>query len=362
MKRVLLLANPNSVHTYRWATTLNEKGLKIAIYSLEESKKFDYANIPIFSYSSKKSTKTKNTVSKIINLILSIPDLKRTITVFNPDIIHAHYATSYGLLGSIMYFKPFLVSVWGSDVYLFPKKSYSHESLVRFVFKKADQLLSTSEAMAVEGSIYTNKQFTITPFGVDLNKFKKTRDSNQKSSTIVIGTVKALEHVYGIDLLIMAFKDVVNNFPNKKLLLKIAGEGSKKQELQDLVSHYNLDEYTEFAGKILNEDVPSYLNKMDIFVNLSRSESFGVAVVEALACELPVVVSDTGGLPEVVQNGKCGLIVPSDSSKKAGEALSLLIKHSYIRQKYGAEGRKVVEEKYDWIKNTEKMLNIYNNI
>ena len=93
------------------------------------------------------------------------------LKTFKPQLLHANYATSYGLLGAMTGFHPFVLSVWGSDVFTFPKKSFAHKMLFKYNLNKADKILSTSRFMSQEISKYTSKKIEITPFGVDLEKF-----------------------------------------------------------------------------------------------------------------------------------------------------------------------------------------------
>ncbi|MCD7873784.1 MAG: glycosyltransferase, partial [Acidaminococcaceae bacterium] len=141
--------------------------------------------------------------------------LKKVIKIFQPDIIHAHYATSYGLLGALVGFHSYIISVWGSDIFDFPNISLFHKNIIKYNFFKADIILSTSNVMAEEIQKYTSKGIKVTPFGVDINEFKPLNvDSIFKPNKIVIGTIKTLEEKYGIEYLIRAFsivkKEIIN--------------------------------------------------------------------------------------------------------------------------------------------------------
>ncbi|MEJ2618117.1 MAG: glycosyltransferase family 4 protein, partial [Ignavibacteriaceae bacterium] len=118
----------------------------------------------------------------------------------------------------------------------------------------------------------------------------------------------------------------------------------------------------EFTGRIPSEKVAAYYNQMDVAVFLSKNESFGVAVLEASACGLPVVVSDVGGLPEVVENNITGLIVEKENHLAAAEAIEKLLLEPDLRNKMGANGRKRVEKFYNWDDCVDQMINIYSDI
>src|SRR5258706_9646897 len=102
-----------------------------------------------------------------------------------------------------------------------------------------------------------------------------------------------------------AFASLSTNYPDLRLLL--VGEGSYRHELEKMSESLNLQEKVVFAGRIPFEKISDYYNMLDIFVNISEYESFGVSVIEALACGIPVVVTDVGGLKEIVKDASIGL-------------------------------------------------------
>jgi glycosyltransferase involved in cell wall biosynthesis len=217
--------------------------------------------------------------------------------------------------------------------------------------------------MASETKKYTNKEIHVTPFGIDLLKFKKMKvDSIFPPETIVVGTVKTLSSKYGIDYLIRAFKIVKENNSDLSLKLMIVGEGEDKIKLVNLCENLNISGDVIFVGKVNNDLVPNYINMMDIYVALSISESFGVAIVEASACEKPVVVSNVGGLPEVVDNIKTGFVVKSKNPEEAANAIEKLILSEELRLKMGISGREKVKSLYNWDENVSLVFSIYKGV
>ena len=223
--KVLLLSDLNSTHTIKWATSLVGYNIKICIVGLSKCTHNIYEKYEnISTYSLGVNTNTiagaESSFAKIKYAFLFLK-VKQIIKLFSPDIVHAHYATSYGLLAVLTGFHPLIISVWGTDIFSFPKKSFLHKKLIQYLFKSADKILSTSKAMLIETEKYTNKDIQITPFGVDITKFFKTDvDSLFKKEDIVIGIVKSLEDVYGIGFLIHAFSLLKKrNHNNIKLLI-----------------------------------------------------------------------------------------------------------------------------------------------
>ena len=149
--------------------------------------------------------------------------------------------------------------------------------------------------MAEETKRFSSKPIYVIPFGVDTDLFHPSDEKNFSEKEIVIGTIKALEKVYGIDTLIKAFKITVDNNKNINLNL-IVGGGTLLHELNKLAEQPSISDKVTFVGRIDHKDVAlGYYNQIDVFANLSRQESFGVSVLEAMACAKPVVVSSVGG-------------------------------------------------------------------
>jgi len=267
-------------------------------------------------------------------------------------------------LAALSGFHPLIISVWGSDVYDFPKVSILHQALLKYNLKKSDQVLSTSNVMARETSLYTNKPILVTPFGIDTSLFKPAPDINFEQTDLVIGTIKTLEKKYGVAYLLQAFSILYHKYPDIRLMLLIVGSGSLDKELKVLAETLGISSVTEFTGAVPYAEVVKYHNRLDIYVAVSidPSESFGVAILEASACGKPVVVSNTGGLPEVVQAGTTGFVVPVKDIEATALALEKLVLDLKLRQTMGENGRTHVQANYEWNDCVRKMINVYEKI
>ena len=359
--RVLLLSEANSIHTKRWAEALRHRNVDIMLVSLSKPKDGFYEGLHVKCSYIDEAKFDAPTVSKLGYLKL-IKLVRKAIKDFCPDILHAHYASSYGLIGSLVNFHPYIVSVWGSDVYEFPNINPINKWIIKHVLRKADILLSTSHVMANETHKYTNKEIQVTPFGVDTNRFEKT-DTDFSKETFVVGNVKTLAPKYGIDVLIKAFKLVVDRNQTLDSELRIYGTGPCLKEYDLLVERLGIADKVKFMGWVDNTQLPKIYNSfsVSVSVSISNSESFGVVAVEAMACECPVVTSDADGFTEVVDDGVTGFIVPKRNVEATADAIQKFIDDPDLRSKMGLEGRKRVLNFYDWEKNVDVMYNIYCN-
>lgn len=357
--KVLFIAAANSIHTIRWVNSLYEKGLEITLISLKEHR-------------NKENNINQNI--KIIYLPISGNKgyylnrffINKIVEKENPDIINVHYASGYGTLGRFIKFENKLLNVWGSDVYDFPKQSKIKKQILVKNLNSYKAIASTSHCMAKEIEQYLMKkqEIYITPFGVDIEKFKNL-NLEKKENKIIIGIVKTLESKYGIEYLIRAIKElekIIEKEIFEKIEVKIYGKGSLKEKLKKLSRELNVEGKIKFEGFILNAEVPKVMNEMDIFVVPSLDESFGVVAVEAMACEVPVIVSEAEGLKEVVVNNVTGFITFKRDYKAIAEKIKILIKDNELRKNMGNAGRKRVIELYDWNNNVKNMIKVYEKI
>jgi glycosyltransferase involved in cell wall biosynthesis len=367
--RIFILSDTDNIHTKRWVAALSQRGIEIFLFGLSSNDikyyaQFSNVTVAETSYTNNIKNIIKNGALQKLKYLKAIKEIKKHIKDFQPDILHAHYASSYGLLGALTGFHPYIISVWGSDVYDFPHVSFFHKQILKYNLSKADKILSTSHVMAKETQKYTDKPIEITPFGVDLSLFKKLHVTQQDDGVFVVGNVKTLAPKYGIDVLINAFKLLVDNNPNKKLRLEIVGEGPDRGKLQQLTRDLGISEHVVFKGRIENHLLPSVYNSISVsvFVSVLDSESFGVVAVEAMACECPVVVSDADGFTEVVADSETGFIVPKRDVAATAAAIQKFIDDNTLRDKMGSKGRQRVEQLYDWKNNVNTMVNVYNEI
>jgi L-malate glycosyltransferase len=352
--RICYLADASSQHTIKWAQYFSAHHHDVQIISFRQS---EDPQAQQWTHVLKPRWGSK------LDSFYFAPWVRRLLERFKPDLIHAHYASSYGTLGRLCRFHPYVLSVWGSDVYDFPRRSWLHRRLLQENLAAADHLCSSSKNMAAEIQRYCNKSATITPFGVDCDRFRPTSIPKNSEDEFVIGTIKALEPPYGIDYLLRGFALLIRKYAGRKRLrLVIAGDGSLRKSLQRLAEDLGVRNEVSFLGHIAHSQVPQLLNTFSVFCALSLSESFGVAILEASACQLPVVVTNIGGLPEVVRDNLTGFIVPAQNAQAAADAVAKLIEDRSLRRNFGEAGRKFVLENFEWSENAKRMENVYRSV
>lgn len=346
--RIAVLAAAKSIHTIKWVKSLAEKGHTVALYSLPDHKAPEGVLNGIETHYLK--------ANSVVGYWLCSGELSKLLKGFAPDVLNAHYASGYGTLARRCGFKPLLLSVWGSDVYDFPNQGRFNRRLIIKNLQSAAAIASTSKVMAVQvkNLLREQKDIFITPFGVDTKLFDKCDEPEKDQLTI--GIVKAIEPKYGVEYLIRGFSlfkrrlEKEGKMPRKGIKLEIYGKGSLIPELKQLAKSMNLEELVHFHGAVPHSKVPKIISGFDIFCapSISDSESFGVAAVEAMACGVPVLVSNVDGFREVVKNGETGFIVTRRDPVLLANKLFVLANDAELRRKMGEEGRRHVQANYEW--------------
>lgn len=340
--RICFLAPASNYHIKKWCKWFTEQGHEIHVVSFIDSA---IPNVTVHYINTGVDAEASD-MSKLRYLTKS-REVKKTVDVINPDVINVHYATSYGTVAALSGIKKYVLSVWGSDVYDFPKKSQLHKGLLKFSLSRATYLFSTSQAMADEAHKYTKKKIEITPFGVDMELFNPDKRTRETDDYFVLGTVQALTLKNGIAYLLKAVAIIKNEHPEIPIRLRIAGKGEQESQYKELAKDLGIDQITTWLGFISQENAAKEWANMDLAVVPStlESESFGVSAVEAEACGTPVIISDIPGLMEATLPGVTSVIVPRKNEEALAEAIAGLYNASEKRLSLGIEGRKFVASK-----------------
>ncbi|MCS0673424.1 glycosyltransferase [Cytobacillus firmus] len=346
--KVVLLSPSKSSHTHKWALFYKQQGIEVTVvtfkdhYSEENAKEVHTVVLP-------------KLLPGKLSYLFAVSHLRKLLKELKPDILHAHFVSSYGLVGALTQFHPFYVSVWGTDIYQFPLKNTVNRRIVEYTLGKADVICSTSHIMAKETSKYTDKEIEVTPFGVDLSLFCPKK--KEEGTSLKIGIAKGLDDVYGFRDLFQAFVILRSSF--QELELMIVGDGPMREEYKEICRSLGIADAVHFIGRVPNHLVPNYLREMAVVVMPSLEESFGVTAVEAMACGVPVVVSNADGLKEVVKNRETGLIVSKENPDMLAKAVAELLNDEGLRDILGQNGVKHVRDHYDWQENAGRMIKLY---
>ncbi len=218
----------------------------------------------------------------------------------------------------------------------------------------ADSVIATSHAVAAHVCAAPVAVTVVYP-GID---FEKIPVSTPNQPKMLIGTACRLEPIKGLSYLIDAMALLIEEFPG--LRLEIAGEGSQRDHLESCCRAADLEEHVRFLGWC--DDLPSVMRRWTIFVLPSLEEGFGITAAEAMACGIPVVASNVGGLCEIVEDGRTGLLVPPKDACALAKGVSSLLHDRGAAERMAQLGRERVrqhfsaaamvhdiEQIYDWL-------------
>lgn len=281
----------------------------------------------------------------------------------NPDIVHAQRFYREGLaafLAKMFFKKPYVVYSHGHDVY----QPWRFKGIASKLFLgRADAVIVLTQDLKEKiKEIYDRDVFVI-PNGIDLRRFEglSHRDSHKlaESGERIILFVGRLHPVKGVAYLIEAMTTIIKR--NPKVRLWLVGDGEERQSLENLVNKLGLTQYVNFVGKVPNEEVPEYMASSDVLVMPSLSEPFGIVLLEAMACGLPIVATNVGGIPEIVQDGENGFLVEPESSEEIADRVLKLLENDDLRRRISQNNIEEVKN-YSWEAVVDKLEKVYQGI
>ncbi len=288
--------------------------------------------------------------------VINIFKICRFIKSSHANILHLHTSHAH-LVGGIagrMKCRPIVVTRRVD----FPVKS-------RFKYNRlADKIIAISQAVKrvlVEGGVREDKIIFI-PSGIDTKKFDNVkqadylfREFNIPDKRLMIGTVAHLTDHKGHTYLLDAIPRVLKEFPHSFFLF--VGDGELKDSLRTKSRILGIRDRVFLTG--FREDIPEILSILDLFVLPSHLEGLCTSLMDAMYMGVPVVATTAGGIPEVIENGKTGLLVPPKNPSALAEAIIELLRDKSKREIFAAEGKKRVLQEFTASKMVDRVEEVY---
>ena len=324
--------------------------------ALDQSLGFDLIRIPTLR---KKDDRT-NPGEQILFIFTSFWNCLPLFRRWRPDVIWAFFGFPSGitaLMLKVVFGIPYIVSLRGGDVPGFRPYDFKvfHKlggPFIKIVWKNAKTVIANSRGlMTLAQKFYSRVPIQVIPNGVDLDFFKPVHHAGKTTQLLFVGRV-----VYqkGLDLLVNALSELIDH----DWMLSIVGNGSYKDHLYQLVEKKRLSERIKFQGWCNKEQLLPYLSKAHVFVNPSRHEGMPNAVLEAMACGLPVIATRIAGNEDLVQDGKNGFLVETEDVEGLRRVLQVLINNRNLCEKMGSASRKLVKEQFSWVNSGEQYLQV----
>ena len=183
-----------------------------------------------------------------------------------------------------------------------------------------------------------------------------TKDHTEK---IIIYSISELHQNKGIDVGIKGISLLPEEI-KKKALYCVAGEGEEKENLEKLVKELNLEKQVKLLGFLNN--AKNILSGADIFLFPSRTENLPLAVLEAGLSELPIIATSVGGVPEIIEDMKNGILVHPQNPKEIAEAIMYFLEHPEKQKEFGNEIKKTIVSFFSLEKMLNKTISLYNKL
>jgi glycosyltransferase involved in cell wall biosynthesis len=273
---------------------------------------------------------------------------------FRPEVVHNHMyrAELVGTraaiaLGEIGRPRPYLVSTVHSSRI----RSDEDRRILRLLTPRIDRLIAVSrsivEKLQREGR--DGAPISLIHNGVDLDRYDHQgpcctlrEEYGLPSEGPIVGVVARLEPEKGHPTLLEAWSSVVAAVPNATLL--VVGEGSRREALETMAHELGIAERVVFTGR--RDDVPAVTAALDVAVLPSYREALGLTVLEAMALSRPVIASDVGGIPEMIEDGVTGLLVPPRDAEALAAAIVRLLRDHPLADTLGRAGHDLVHERF----------------
>lgn len=353
--KICLFADGESIHTIRWCNYFLELGHEVHLIS------FKNVTIPNVS--------TYFVASGDINVkggnwkvLLTFPKVKKLLKKIQPDVFHAHYATSYGITGALCNFHPFVITTLGSDILISPNQSKPIKILLKWALKRADWITSMADHMTLKiNELIQNKsKITTLPFGIDTAIFNE-KSNKELSEPFTIVSTRNFEEVYNIPHLIKAFSIVKIQIPDSQLIL--IGAGSLKTDLEKLVEELNLQNNVTFKGKLTQTEIAEELNKSHLFVTVSKSDGNNISLNEAMACGTICIATRIPANVQWIEDKVNGFLVDIDDvTNLADSILTAHENYSSFQEIALPLNRKIIAEKANWYNNMSSVISKYSSL
>lgn len=267
--------------------------------------------------------------------------MRRLVREFRPDIVHGHYLTVGGLYAAMSGGRRIVGSAWGSDIYYGPKRSFKERLILKYMLRKCDFVFAGTKDMADNVRKHGFKgDMAIFRFGVDPTVFRRTGSRGVTGFNIL--SIRPCSKIYNPLVVVNAFKLGLPQLGNATLWMFDFGN------IIDEVHHAvdadpQLKERVKFISRKPFDQMVEVYNGADVAVSIPGSDSAAASVLEAMACEVPIIASDIPPMREWIEEGSTGYLTIVDPARLADK----MRKAYSMRAMLGPMGRRAREKVLD---------------
>ncbi|MBF0594298.1 MAG: glycosyltransferase family 4 protein [Candidatus Omnitrophica bacterium] len=277
----------------------------------------------------------------------------RLIELSCPNHIQAHFghrAADMAMMTHLLTGIPFTFSLLGYDIFVCPPRNIKIKCALA---KGVTTITNFNRSYIVKQFGVSSEKISVIRCGVDLTK----NVIKGVSSENIILSVARFEYVKGVDVLVKACSLLKKAGVQFKCL--IVGDGSQYEILKELIKDFDLEDEVKLLGYKTQDQVYELLSKARIKVLSSRSESLGVALIEAMAMRVPVIGPAVNGVSELIKDGESGFLVPPDREDLLAEKINLLLENEGLRSGFAGAAYKTIVEEYNLEIEVGKLINLF---
>jgi glycosyltransferase involved in cell wall biosynthesis len=365
--KVCYIADGASSHTQRWLNYFALKGYEVHLICWKIEPGY---NKSINIHMLKRLMPKIWPLSQFLSFAYWCFQVRQFVNKIKPDLIDGQYVTTYGFLAACIGFHPLIITAWGSDILIGPRRNPIYKIMTKYALKKANLIICTGLIVKHEITklgIDPNKVYVIVIGGVNKEKFHhSTRDEALMkklgigpNDPVVIST-RNLRPVYDVATLIRAVPIILTEFPTTKFI--IIGQGKQENRLRKLAARLGILSNVIFIGWIDHDKLPSYLSSSDIYISTSLSDGTSNSLLEAMACKLAPIVSDIPANRQWIKESENGFLFPIGDHITMAEKVIRLLGNSKARTTFGSRNRRIIELKADPVIEMQKYENIYTQL
>lgn len=349
--RILYVADALSTHTRQWAESFRDAGDEVHVASFRSA---EIAGVAVHVLPTAGLGR--------VGYLLALTALRRLAATLRPDVVHAHYVTSYGFIAAVARLRPLVVTAWGTDVLISPRESYLSRWLARRALTAADQVTTVAEHMnatVIDLGAPASRVMAV-PFGVDTTLFCLPATPRPQPPPLRVISTRNFTQVYSVHTVVEAIRQVHTR--GLDVHLDLVGEGVLRADLATRVRAAGLDAQVEFHGFVDHSRLVALLGAAHVFVSSALSDGNNVSLNEAMACGCFPLATDIPANTQWLENGRNGgLFLPGDSQRLAG-LIEWAAGVPALRAAAAVDNRRIIEERGNWRVGVQRMREIYERL
>ena len=361
--RILYFTRDYTPHDHRFLAALAETEHEVLYLRLERGKR-QVEDRPVPPHISEVQWEGGKSHFRWRHVPFLLSSLKQVLSVVKPDLIHAGPVQQPAFLAALSGFHPLLTMSWGFDLLKDMDRNIWWRWITKFTLERTDVLACdcyTVQQKAEENG-FPPQRAIMFPWGVDLDRFSPGEGADFRSrmgwqDAFILLSNRSWEPNYGVDIVARAFAQAAMINPQIRLLL--LGGGSQDILIKGILSAHGLLDRVHFAGQVSNNDQTIFYRAADLFVSASHVDGSSVSLMEALACGIPVLVSDIPSNLEWVKEGEQGFVFKDGDSTALKNRIIEASSHPDRLRTMGLKARATAEDRADWRKNFNVLLQGY---